>query len=244
MNFARFRRALAALAAALSAVPLAVALTAATPNAAAAQPVCGVELVLAMDVSRSVSTREYQLQISGLADAFRDDEVRASIRGMPGGAMVTVMIWGDHRQQRQTTPWTHLNGDPAVIDRFAQAIAETRRTFGFTLTGLGAAMRYAERLGQSNPRPCRRRVIDISGDGVWNDGPRPADVWRAMPRDLTVNGLVILGATPDPLPFYRNEVIGGPNAFVEAAEDFDDYARAIRRKLLRELAPALSMNVE
>lgn len=205
---------------------------------------CDVELVLALDVSRSVSTEEFQLQIDGLADAFRDDEVQSAIRGAPGGIMATVMIWGDHRQQKQTTPWTRITGRDGGADEFADAIAFTRRTFGFTLTGLGAAMRYAESLGQTNPSPCRRRVIDISGDGVWNDGPRPADVWKEMPPDVTVNGLVILGATPDPLPFYQQEVIGGPNAFVEVAADFEDYARAIRRKLLRELAPALSMRLE
>lgn len=220
----------------------AAAFLAASP--AAAQTMCGVELVLAMDVSRSVSTAEYRLQMDGLADAFRDEEVRDAIRLIPGGVMATVMIWGDQRQQKQTTPWTLLLGDGGAEDVFAHSVAHTRRVFGFTLTGLGAAMLYANRLSETNPTPCRKRVIDISGDGVWNDGPRPRDAWGAMPPDLTINGLVILGATPDPLSFYQTEVIGGPNAFVEVADDFDDYARAIKLKLLRELAPSLSMVVE
>ena len=87
-------------------------------------------------------------------------------------------------------------------------------------------------------------MIDISGDGVWNDGPRPSQAWTRLPPDLTINGLVILGATPDPLAFYQREVIGGPNSFVEVAADFDDYAKAIKLKLLRELAPSLSMLAE
>ncbi|MEM7547353.1 MAG: DUF1194 domain-containing protein [Pseudomonadota bacterium] len=207
---------------------------------AAAQDFCGVELVLAMDVSRSVSTAEYRLQMDGLADAFRDEEVRSAVRATAGGVMATVMIWGDQRQQKQTTPWSLLTDD-ASMDVFANSIAYTRRTFGFTLTGLGAAMLYAERLGSTNPMTCRRRVIDVSGDGVWNDGPRPADIWATLPPDLTINGLVILGATPDPLAYYQEEVIGGPGSFVEVAETFEDYAEAIRFKLLRELAPSLSM---
>lgn len=220
-----------------------IALVLLRPAPAAAQDMCGVELVLAMDVSRSISTREYRLQMDGLSDAFRDDEVRSAVKSVRGGVMATVMIWGDRHQQRQTTPWSLLDTDDDM-EVFAHSIAYTRRSFGFTLTGLGAAMIYADELGATNPTPCRRRVIDISGDGVWNDGPRPAEVWSRLSPNITINGLVIQGATPDPLPFYRDEVIGGPGAFVEVARDFESYAEAIRLKLLRELAPALSMSLE
>lgn len=202
-----------------------------------------MELVLAMDVSRSVSTPEYRLQMDGLADAFRDEEVKSAVRTTQGGVMATVMIWGDRRQQRQSTPWTHLRTD-ADMDAFATEIELTRRTFGFTLTGLGAAMLFAEKLGETNPLPCRRRVIDVSGDGVWNDGPDPKEVRATFPADLTVNGLVIMGAKPSPLPYYQQNVIGGPGSFVEVANTFEDYAEAIRFKLLRELAPSLSMVAE
>ncbi|QIE56488.1 DUF1194 domain-containing protein [Pikeienuella piscinae] len=212
----------------------------AAPAAAAAQDQCAVALVMAMDVSRSVSSREYDLQMNGLANAFRAPDVIDLIRAQKGGVMATVMIWGDETQQKQTTPWTLLTGGPE-LETFAAGIEQTHRSFGFTLTGLGAAMRFADGLLSENHTPCRRSVIDISGDGVWNDGPPPSVIWPTMARGITVNGLVILGATPDPYPYYRDEVIGGPGAFVETAADFDDYAHAIRLKLLRELSPALSM---
>lgn len=197
---------------------------------------CGVELTLAMDVSRSVSTKEYKLQMNGLADALDDEEVRDAIRAIPDGVLSTVFIWGDENQQKQTTDWTLLKGG-AETAAFAMEVRSTRRYFGFTLTGLGAAMLYANELTKTAPQKCRRRVIDVSGDGVWNNGISPKQAWSVLPRDLTVNGLVILGATPDPRKFYKEEVIGGPAAFVEVADDFEDYARAIKRKLLRELAP-------
>lgn len=197
---------------------------------------CGVELTLAMDVSRSVSTKEYKLQMEGLADALDDEEVREAIRAIPNGVMATVFIWGDQHQQKQTTAWTLLKGG-AETTAFAMEVRSTRRYFGFTLTGLGAAMLYANELSKTSPQACNRRVIDISGDGVWNNGISPEQAWTTLPRDVTINGLVILGATPDPLKFYKDKVIGGPAAFVEVADDFDDYARAIKRKLLRELAP-------
>lgn len=200
---------------------------------------CGVELTLAMDVSRSVSTKEYKQQMEGLADALDDEEVREAIRSVPGGVLSTVFIWGDKTQQKQTTDWTLLKGG-AETSAFAMEIRSTRRSFGFTLTGLGAAMLYANELSKTAPVKCHRRVIDISGDGVWNNGPPPAEAWASLPRDLTINGLVILGAKPDPLQYYKEEVIGGPASFVETADDFQDYARAIKNKLLRELAPMFS----
>ncbi|MFN3262180.1 MAG: DUF1194 domain-containing protein [Pikeienuella sp.] len=210
------------------------------PGTAAAQEPCAVALVLAMDVSRSVSSREYRLQMDGLAAAFRDEEVLETIRAQQGGVLATVTIWGDRTQQRQTTDWTLLLGGEETL-AFADSVAATQRYFGFTLTGLGAAMAHAAALLEAAPQRCRRQVIDISGDGVSNDGPRPNLVRDALPAGVTVNGLVILGATPDPKQHYIDEVIAGPGAFVETAADFEDYARAIRLKLLRELAPALSM---
>lgn len=200
---------------------------------------CGVELTLAMDVSRSVSVTEYRQQMDGLADALNDAEVRDAIRAVQGGVLSTVFIWGDQHQQKQTSDWALLHGGPETA-AFAARIRATERSFGYSLTGLGAAMRYANKLSGQAPVKCRRRVIDISGDGIWNNGPAPADIWPEMPRDVTVNGLVILGATPDPLQYYRDEVIGGPAAFVETADDFEDYSRAIKFKLLRELAPIFS----
>ncbi len=216
---------------------------AALPARAPAQEQCAAALVLAMDVSRSVSSREYRLMMDGLAYAFRDEEVRDAIRSQPGGVLATVTIWGDKRQQRQTTPWALLRGGEETL-AFATEVEETPRYFGFTLTGLGAALAHAAGLFAQAPGACRRQIIDISGDGVSNDGLRPGLVRDTLPPTLTVNGLVILGATPDPLAHYREEVLHGPGAFVEVAENYDDYARAIRLKLLRELAPALSMNLE
>ncbi|MEM7271057.1 MAG: DUF1194 domain-containing protein, partial [Pseudomonadota bacterium] len=146
-------------------------LAAALGSAAQAQePMCDLELVLAMDVSRSVSSREYILQVEGLANAFRHPDVIDAIGFLPGGVMATVMIWGDSAQQAVTTPWTHLDSAEDIA-AFPESVANTRRLFGFTLTGLGAAMVFADRLTETNPLKCRRRVIDISGDGVWNHGP-------------------------------------------------------------------------
>lgn len=86
---------------------------------------------------------------------------------------------------------------------------------------------------------CLRQVVDVSGDGVNNEGFPPASAYRAFDyARITVNGLVVRGADPDPVPYYTREVIRGSGAFVEVAETYADYERAMARKLLREISGA------
>ena len=109
------------------------------------------------------------------------------------------------------------------------------------MSAMDEALIHAEALGASNPLHCTRRVIDVSGDGASNQGAPPHQIAAALAAaGVTVNGLVILGAWPDPKAFYLENVIGGEGAFLEVADQFSDYPAAIRRKLLRELAPQLA----
>jgi len=201
---------------------------------------CGLELVLAMDVSRSVINAEYDLQKGGLARAFRDAEVIEAIGWTPGGIAVTVMEWSGADAQVQTVGW-RLLGDPVSVRAFAAEIDATRRQFFRAFTAVGEALFHANSLSGSNPFGCARRVIDISGDGASNRG-RPARAISAVlaANGVTINALVIVGAKPDPVAFFTTEVIAGPGAFIETASSFDDYARAIRDKLLREITPSLA----
>jgi len=210
--------------------------------AASAAPAwaCGLELVLAMDVSRSVINSEYDLQMGGLAAAFRDPEVIEAIAWTPGGVMATVTQWSGPASQVQSVPWTHLT-DIASAAEFAARIDHQDRAFFAAYTAVGEALIHANGLAASNPMRCARRVIDISGDGVNNRGREPQDIAEGLAANgVTVNGLVILGAWPDPAAYYRTEVVRGVGSFLETASSFADYAEAIRRKLLRELTPQLT----
>ncbi len=81
-------------------------------------------------------------------------------------------------------------------------------------------------------------MIDVSGDGASNRGRPALPMAEALAANgVTVNGLVIKGAWPDPVEFYLRNVVRGDAAFLETTENFADYAAAIKRKLLRELAP-------
>jgi hypothetical protein len=101
---------------------------------------------------------------------------------------------------------------------------------------------HAAAISATNPTNCTRKVIDVSGDGRGNRGIDPKTASNQLvAQGYTINALAILGAKPRPLDFYAREVIGGPGAFVEAADGFNAYAEAIQRKILRELSPAFVM---
>ncbi len=201
---------------------------------------CGLELVLAMDVSRSIVNAEYELQMSGLAAAFRDPRVMEATSWIPGGVMATVTQWSGPESQAQTVPWTRLT-DAASMQAFAEAIARQDRAFFAAYTAVGEALVHANSVSATNPVRCARRVIDVSGDGASNRGQPPRPVAEALAvNGVTVNGLAIRGAWPDPAEFYQRNVVRGDGAFLEIAESFQDYAVAIRRKLLRELGPQVA----
>ena len=206
----------------------------------AQQADCEVALVMAMDVSRSVDAAEFDLIRHGTAEAFRNPDIGQLIARMDGGVLITVTQWSGAGQQRQMIPWRHVE---TVDDLRALAgeIDAMKRAYRFELTAPGNALKHAAGLLESMPRDCRRRIIDLAGDGVRNTGLPTGAVGEAIAaRGITINGLVVRGDTPDPLEFYRNEVRRGPLSFVEISKGYEDFPRAILLKLMRELSPSLS----
>lgn len=233
--------ALKALAAALAA---AVALI---PGGAGAA--CRLALILALDISGSVDAREYELQMGGIAQALENPEVQAALFAQPQ-APVHLMIfeWSNGQYQREVLGWTAMTV-PADTAAVAGHLRGWRRDFSRGSTGLGAALRYAAARFQEGPA-CWRRTIDISGDGRNNAFPMPRQVKDSGFLDgITVNALVI-GQSPmsettrlsdirDLTTYFRDRILHGPDAFLEPAWGFEDYARAMQKKLLRELQPRL-----
>jgi hypothetical protein len=222
------------LLAALFALCLAVPFGAAQP-AAAAPPVDAV-LVLAVDVSGSVNDERFNLQRDGYAAAFSSPEVAEAIAAGPNHAIVVTLVeWSGTGQQRQVIDWTVLDGKSAA-ESFGSALAEMPRAFS-EMTALGDAIDYASRLVRNGNFGNARLVIDVSGDGSTNAGRR-ANLARddAVAAGITVNGLPILAEEPNLDKFYRDNVIGGEDAFIVVAHGFNDFADAIRNKLVREIA--------
>ncbi len=127
------------------------------------------------------------------------------------------------------------------IRHFAAGLDAHKRRFGRSSTALGQGLSFGVKQFTSLPAICDRQVIDVSGDGVNNDGGAPEALHDGGRfSGVTINGLVVAGATPNPVPYYREKVIYGTDAFMMVArKGFEDYPDLIKGKLLRELRPPL-----
>ncbi|WP_417733423.1 DUF1194 domain-containing protein [Roseovarius sp.] len=204
-------------------------------TAGPAAAACRLALVLALDVSSSVDTGEYDLQRVGLAAALDAPEVRhAILRGAPGDVALSVYEWSGRFQQKVHIDWTFLRSEADITQAVGVLAAMTRSTSDYP-TALGSGLGYGAQVMARAP-DCDRRVIDISGDGINNEGFGPDLAYRHFPLDgITVNGLVILGHDADVLGYYRRHVVRGPRAFAEIAQGFEDFQAAMTRKLYREV---------
>ena len=217
-------------------------LTRSQPAFAQSAHACELELILAVDVSGSINRDEYRLQMRGLSDAFRSSDIIHLIASTSrkGGVYVTVVQWSGQPHQSQIIPWSKLDDEASVL-KFADAIDNSPRMFLNYSTAIGDALAFARSMFAIRPNKCRRRVVDVSGDGPNNEGSPVNNVRaRLIYEQVTINGLVVLGDEPKLGDYYRQNIIGGNGAFVITANTFKDYPDAIRRKLLREIAPPIT----
>lgn len=211
-----------------------------------AEAACRQALQFGLDISGSVDGREYSLQLDGLAAALTDPQVmEMALATAEVPVYISVFEWAGASQQRQLVDWTPLR-TVSDIAQIAQTLRSTRRQSRKGATAIGRAMRYAAYEFRQGP-DCWTQTLDLSGDGKNNDGNFPEIVREDPDFDaITINGLVIgadvtVGrderqmALMDLSAYYRRRVIHGPGAFIEIALGFDDYKRAMTRKLLREL---------
>jgi len=195
---------------------------------------CRLALVLALDVSSSVDDAEYALQRDGLAAALEHEDVVAAILQSPGGIALAVYEWSGRRQSVVIQDWVRLT-NRAEIAAAAERLRGTQRSYRRFPTAMGFALGFASTLLSRAPR-CARQVVDVSGDGITNDGFWPQLAYTHFPFEgVTVNGLAVLGADPGVVDHFEFEVMHGPGAFVETAEGYAGYERAMVRKLYREI---------
>jgi hypothetical protein len=215
---------------------LAVALCLAAPARGRAEPV-DLALVLAVDASTSVNYDEFALQVGGLVAAFRDPRLVGALdRAGRRGIAVMLVQWSDATRQVTAIDWT-LVADARSAAAFADGLAAMPRLIDGGTTGISGASEYALHRIENSPHGARRRAIDISGDGRASSGWAPGMARdAAVAAGVTINGLVILNDEADLERYYLTHVIGGPAAFVEVAEDYHGFARAMRRKLIREIS--------
>ncbi|RVT85683.1 DUF1194 domain-containing protein [Rhodobacteraceae bacterium CCMM004] len=200
---------------------------------AAAQ--CRLALVLGMDISSSVDPDEDRLQRQGLARALMAPEVQRAAFALPDSPVaLAIYEWSGRYQQKLIVDWTILNGQEDLA-RAARAVATSERSYAEFPTALGFAIGYAASIFERGP-PCLFKTLDISGDGSNNDGFGPDRAYEHFPlAEVTVNGLSIGGHDKEVADYYRRELLRGPGAFLEQATGFEDFERAMRKKLEREM---------
>ncbi|HXP06313.1 MAG TPA: DUF1194 domain-containing protein [Stellaceae bacterium] len=207
-------------------------------------------LILAADVSRSIDDVEFNLQRKGYAAALSDPNVLAAIASGPNRSIAICFIeWSDTLDQKIVVDWTTIrDGEDAAA--VGATMLAAPRSFA-SRTSISGAIYFS--LGQfsSSAPNADRRIIDISGDGTSNAGPPVTEARdQAVAKGITINGLAIINTQTRPgftmhtqppggLPnYYKENVIGGPGAFLQVVENFETFADAITRKLVNEIASA------
>lgn len=210
----------------------------------AAEPV-DLELVLAVDVSGSIDPEEARMQREGYIAAFGSAQVLEAIQhGFHGRIAVLYFEWAGLGYNRLLADWTVIH-DAASAAGFL-AILQDNPPERMPRTSISQAIDYAMPLFDRNNYEAKRKVIDISGDGPNNWGRSVIEARdQAVAAGITINGLPIVNSRPSfgNLPqtanldlYYTDCVIGGPSAFIIVAQGFEDFARAVRRKLILEIA--------
>lgn len=191
------------------------------------------QLLLLVDVSGSIDATEYTLQKTGYIDAFNSLGVQNLISGLDYGVAVAYAEWSGASQQSLVVGWTLLT-DGTTAGNFATAIEASERAFTGTgnRTAPGSAINWGAPLFASNGYD-GPMVIDVSGDGVQNDGDNTlAASTAAHALGITINGLPIDGITLE--TFYANNVVT-PGGFYIVAYGFEDFGDAVEEKISREI---------
>ncbi len=206
-----------------------------------------LELVLATDNSQSIDRSEALLQRQGVAAAFKHpDVVRAIQSGTYGRIAVAYIDWSSLPFSRLTIDW-RIIGDKTSADGFADALLRAPYVYGQG-TAIGETLELAAQMIETNAIEGTQRSIDISGDGPNNTGPPVYQVRDEIAaKRITINGLPVISTGEygqgdwriyygELENYYVNCVIGGPRAFAIPAKGFQEFAEAVRRKLVLEIS--------
>jgi hypothetical protein len=193
-------------------------------------------LVFAVDVSSSVDSGDYKLQMDGIAAALRKPLTLQYVQAGPNQKIaISVVQWSSVKKQVVTLEWQIL-GDDTAIEAVARKIETQQRQWSPGGTGMAAALVFCVGHLKAFPLPARRKLIDVSGDGEDNEnGNVPLARAAALANHITINGLPIISGSKLIQAYYHDKIIGGPGSFIEPAENVLAFGAAMERKLLREL---------
>ena len=148
---------------------------------------------------------------------------------------LAVVHWSGSGRQALVQPWQRMLSFEAMR-RFSDAARAMPRAFTGSDTAVGEAISFS--LAQFPAvADCRRRVIDISGDGQENAG---FTVTRAradaIAAEVEINAIAIEDAgLPAPVSAFYAKWVITPGGFVMVSRGLQAYPETLRLKLLREL---------
>ena len=192
-------------------------------------------LVIAIDVSGSVNEERWLLQRQGYEAAFKSPEViQAVTSGQHKAIAVTMVEWAGQRHQKQVIEWMIISDETSAV-AFASAMLEAPRVYT-DWTSISGGIDFAVTLFDDSGVEASRKVIDVSGDGVNNQG-RPIDDARmeALAKGIVINGLAILSDYEYLDEYYQEHVVGGPGAFMVVVKDYSTFTQGVQAKLVREV---------
>ncbi|MBB4477742.1 MULTISPECIES: DUF1194 domain-containing protein [Rhizobium] len=224
----------------LTSLAVLMGLSGVVPTAQAAANEVDVTLVLAVDTSRSMDFEEIGIQRDGYVEALKHKEFIDAVKGgLTGRIAISYFEWAGYVVQGSVIDWQVIATEQDAIafaDKVdARPIGTQRRTSISTAIAQGVSMII------SSPFRGRREVIDVSGDGPNNSGNPVTPVRdKAVASGMVINGLALMlrpSDAPDGLDkYYADCVIGGPGAFVLPVRKIEDFAVAVRRKLVMEIS--------
>ena len=226
---------------------LGLALALVAPAAQGSEPV-DMLLVLAADVSRSVTEPKFKLQREGAAAAITHPDVVKAITSGPNRRIAVCFVeWATAGQQNVVIDWTVID-DGEAARSFGDKLVELPRSFAGS-TSISHAIDFSVIQLERSPFKAERRIIDISGDGNNNSGRSVTDARdEALAKGITINALVILTPLSESFrpehtnppggleKYFQDNVIGGFGAFTVVAENHEAFGRALTKKLIAEIA--------
>ena len=211
-----------------------------------------VAIALTADVSRSIDDEEFQLQRQGYAAAVTNPQFMQAIQSGPHGAVALCFLeWAGPDQLAVVVKWMVIRDGKGAAE-FAKILLDAPRSSAGR-TAIGAGIDFAVAQFETGGVAAKRRIIDVSGDGSNNSGRLVTDARdEAVAKGITINGLAIINEKTSGEPgtfryvhthpfgglpnYYRDNVIGGPGAFVLQIVNFDTFAEAMTNKLLTEIS--------
>lgn len=223
-----------------------------------------LNLVVAIDSSQSVDEDRYRMQIEGIAAAFENKMVTdAILSGYHGAINISVVSWAD--ASVVSLDWQRIDSTQTAREVAAKVRKMQKYGGEFTCLGRMLRHLHQAYLAGIDTKKTRT-VVDVSGDGIDNCDERTAVAEardRLVKSGVTINGLPIVteegrivgagayrapGNPMEPLPasklretltldvWYKRNLIGGFGAFIQKAEGYKDFGRAMRQKLFLEIS--------